>query len=374
MPRSALRLVSRCLARALFVSAAIATSGSAWAQSRRAPQGLSVFRPQHGAGYFPFARTQVPEQLEEDPQLGPGIRVNGAGELDPAGEDDLLELVVLRGLHDATLVLERSGPELLVWSTRDKQAGTALAFGGNLSAPLAFAGAAQLVLWVEWNGAPGLGALGLRALEPDLRLDRVVFHAFEGLVVALGGEGQVPGLPPDPNHGSYLVGQELYERGYDVLVRDEDEVDASGAGPVYTEVVNAIQHRAVHALAIFGYSHGGGSTHDLCERLDTFRASIGSFAIDFTSYVDGVQNDSDVDLDMELRKPPSSAYHVNHYQHGTFADFFLDGGPVPVSAPPPSGLDVETIFWGAGATHFVVDDFAQVRAFILLDLELRVSR
>jgi len=90
--------------------------------------------------------------------------------------------------------------------------------------------------------------------------------------------------------------------------------------------------------------------------------------------VDGVQNDSDTDLDQELRKPPSSAHHVNHFQHGTFADFFLDGGPVPSSFPAPSGLDVETIFWGVGATHFVVDDFAQVRGYVLNDLEARVAR
>ena len=30
----------------------------------------------------------------------------------------------------------------------------------------------------------------------------------------------------------------------------------------------------------------------------------------------------------------------------------LDGGPVPDSNPPPTGLDVETTPWGAGATHF----------------------
>lgn len=192
--------------------------------------------------------------------------------------------------------------------------------------------------------------------------------------MALGGEGQVPQVPADPNHGTFQVAIELYERGYDVLMRDEDEVAADGAGPVYTAIVNAIQHRSVGELAIFGYSHGGGSTFDLCERLNTFRATIGTFTIGLTSYVDGVQNDSDVDLDRELRKPPSSAYHANHYQRGSFSDFFLDGGPVPVSEPPPSGLDVETIFWGAGATHFVVDDFDQVRDFILLNLQPRVRR
>ncbi|NOT31978.1 MAG: hypothetical protein HOP15_16145, partial [Planctomycetes bacterium] len=224
------------------------------------------------------------------------------------------------------------------------------------------------------SAAPGLAALELRALAPDARFGRLVFHAFQGLVVALGGEGQTPSVPLDPNHGTFVVARELYERGWDVLMRDEDTVTADGSGPVYTEVVNAIQHRAVSELAVFGYSHGGGSTHDLCERLEAFRATIGTFAIDFTSYVDGVQNDSDIDLDQETRKPPASGYHANHYQVGSLADFFLDGGPVSASFPAPTGLNVETIFWGAGAHHFIVDDFGQVRDFILLNLEARVSR
>jgi len=342
---------------------------------RPAPQGLTAYRPQHGAGYAPFPRTAVPEALEEDPAFGPGIRVNGAGESDPAGEDDLVELEVGRVLRDTAFVLERSGPELSVWSTRTKQPGTELAFSANRTAPLVFAGATTLTLWVEWpSAAPGLATLELRALEPDARCDRLVFHAFRSLVVALGGEGQTPTVPVDPNHGTFVVAIELEQRGFDVLMRDEDEVTADGSGPVYTEVVNAIQHRQVSELAVFGYSHGGGSTHDLCERLDAFRATIGTFAIAFTSYIDGVQNDSDIDVDMELRKPPGSLWHANQYQVGTFADFFLDGGPVPSSFPAPSGLNVETVFWGVGATHFVVDDFAPARDFILQNLEPRVSR
>jgi hypothetical protein len=343
-------------------------------QSRPIPPGLTAFRPQDGAGYFPFARTRVPEALEEHPELGPGIRVNGAGELDPSGEDDLIELVVARPLADTTLVLERGGPELHVWGTRTRLAGTELAFTANQTAPLPLPVAGTLTLWVEWSGAPGLRALALRALEPDVVHDRLLFHAFTSRVIALGGEGQVPGVPVDPNHGTFLVATDLYEQGYDVLMRDEDQVDASGNGPVYTEVVNAIQHRGVTTLAIFGYSHGGGSTHDLSERLDAFRGSIGTFTIAFTSYVDGVENDSDTDLDRELRKPPSSGYHANHYQVGSLADFFLDGGPVTASFPAPTGLNVETIFWGVGATHFLVDDFDEVRGFMQLNLEPRVPR
>ena len=45
-------------------------------------------------------------------------------------------------------------------------------------------------------------------------------------------------------------------------------------------------------------------------------------------------NNSDFDTGQELRRPPSTAYHLNHYQHGQlFPDLFLDGGPVPDSCP-----------------------------------------
>jgi hypothetical protein len=162
-----------------------------------------------------------------------------------------------------------------------------------------------------------------------------------------------------------MVATSLYASGFDVHMFDEDHVAADGSGSVYDEVVNAVQNRNVQEIAIFGYSHGGGSTYDLADLLDVNRPSIGVFDIVFTSYVDSVSNDSDFDMAQELRRPPSSAYHLNHYQHGVFLeDLGLDGGPVPDSNPPPTGLDVETTAWGAGATHFEVDDFVQVRDLI----------
>jgi hypothetical protein len=182
--------------------------------------------------------------------------------------------------------------------------------------------------------------------------------------MALGGEDQVPSVPVDPNHGTFVVGIALYGRGYDVHMHDEDDVAADGSGAAFDEVVDAVSHRMVDQVAIFGYSHGGGSTYDLADRLDNDRPGIGVFEIRATSYVDGVENDSDFDVQQELRRPPSSGYHANQYQVGSLADFFLDGGPVPNSDPPASGLNVETTPWGAGATHFVVDDYPQVRSFI----------
>ena len=342
----------------------------------RDPSGLTAYRPQHGTGYFPFARTAVPEAFEEDPRLGPGIRVNRAEEVDFAAEDDLaaednlIELVVTRPSADAALVLERSDGRLSVWETREKRAQTALAFTGDRSMQLVFGQANQIRLWVEWTGsAPEFPSLSLRAIASDLVLDRIVFHAFTSLVVALGGAGQEPGWPVDMNHGTFRVATGLYEAGYDVLMRNEDEVGSRGAGDVYEEVVNAIQKRSVRELAIFGYSHGGGSTYDLCDRLNRKRADIGMFSIGFTSYVDGIQNFW-LNPFAERRRPPSTGFHANQYQ----LSLYLPGGPVPDSAPPPKGRRVDTAPWGRGADHHNIDDLEEVRNFIHTQLTAHVNR
>ena len=336
---------------------------------------LTAHRPQLGAGYVPLARRAVADVDEMHPQLGPGIRINGPGDSDPSGEDDLIELRVDAVPPNVPLVLHRGGTQLSVWTTRDKAPGSELAFGGSTTGPLPFGGAASTTVWVEWSaGTHGTSTLELRAPGGDVAVDRVRFHTFQSVVFALGGEGQVPIVPTDPNHGTFVVGEFLYERGYDVHTHDEDDVGPLGDGPVYDEVVTAVQDRAVSQVVSFGYSHGGGSTYDLVERIMDDQVSIGSFTVPFTSYVDGVGNASDIDTSQELRHPPGSALHVNHYQRGSFADFFLDGGPVPSSIPGTTGLDVETTPWGAGTTHYLVDDFAQVRDLIQAELEQSVNR
>ena len=338
----------------------------------RDPNGLTAYRPQYGAGYSLLARTAVPEAFEEDPRLGPGIRVNRADEVDFAGEDDLIEVVVTRGSADTAFVLERSHSSLAVWETREKRAQSALAFTGGRSMQVAFRQGNQTSLWVEWTGAaPEFPALSLRALQSDLVVDRIVFHAFTSLVVALGGEGQEPAWPVDVNHGTFRVATGLYEAGYDVLMADEDDVESSGDGEVYEEVVNAIQKRSVRELAIFGYSHGGGSTYDLCERLNDLRTDIGTFSIRFTSYVDGIRNGGDFDPRAERRRPPMSGFHANQYQR---RDWLLRGGPVARSVPPPSGRRVDTASWGREVDHISIDDLEEVRNFIHAQLTAHVNR
>ncbi|MCB9852247.1 MAG: hypothetical protein H6819_04060 [Phycisphaerales bacterium] len=331
---------------------------------------LTAYRPRHGAGYFPFSRTAVADADKTDPDRGPGIRLNAAGNVDPAGEDDLIELVATVNPPGALVALRRGDPAIRVWLTPDKQPETDIAFDGDVTDVLPIdSGLTTLTLYVEWaSAAHGLADLQLESSDGAVVFDVVTFHTFHSIVMALGGEGQSPSVPVDSNSGTFVVGIALYEQGYDVHMYDEDNVSSDGSGSVFNEVVDAVSHRGVDRVAIFGYSHGGGSTYDLADRLDAQRAGIGTFEIEFTSYADAVGNSSDIDISQETRRPPSTGLHANHYQHGTLFELFLDGGPVTNSIPPPTGLDVETTPWGANSTHYTIDDYVQVRSFIEANL------
>ncbi|GJM23956.1 MAG: hypothetical protein DHS20C16_03710 [Phycisphaerae bacterium] len=338
---------------------------------------LTAHRPQHGNGYAPFSKTFVPDNQESDPLLGPGIRINQPGDNDPQGEDDLIEMTLDVSPPGAALALRRSQGALHVWTTRTKSPGTEIVFTNDKTAALPIGPTdSSLTLWVEW-AAVSFGNETLTVEPPSTLVvkDEIVFHAFESILLALGGEDQPTSVPVDPNHGSFVVGIAMYQAGFDVHMFDEDVVSPNGSGAAYDAVADAIVNRQVDEVAIFGYSHGGGSTYDLADRLDVNRAGLGMFSIVYTSYVDSVENDSDIDTSMELRRPPSTGFHLNHYQHGTlFEDFFLDGGPVPNSNPPPTGLDVETTPWGASSTHFEVDDFVEVRSLMESTIESSVTR
>ena len=122
---------------------------------------------------------------------------------------------------------------------------------------------------------------------------------------------------------------------------------------------------------VFGYSHGGGSTYDLVERLDTNRLVLGTFTIPFTSYVDGIANDSDIDVGTETELPPSTMYHANYYENPGCGLFQLCGGPIPGA---DFDLDVNTTPWGALLDHFSVDDAPEVTTGLREQLMQEVPR
>jgi hypothetical protein len=226
-------------------------------------------------------------------------------------------------------------------------------------------------VWVEnvGGGPADLEFVGLETSGRTISSDKVFFYPFTSIVIALGGESQVPTDPADGNHGIFRLAIELYNQGYDVHMYDEDAVDCYGAGAAYDEVNAAVQGRNVGQVAIYGYSHGGGSTCLLAERLDNHRSEIGSFTIPFTAYIDGVSDRYATGWDgrQEHMRPPGSLYHLNYYQVGVrnpFSQFFddgLDGGPVnPIDPGWEQNMDDPVQRF----THRTIDDDPDILAAI----------
>lgn len=329
---------------------------------------MTAYRPQTNFYGMPFQRTAVPASEMISP--GIGVRVNGDdddGNGIPdrehpavAGENDLIEMVLAVDppcANGVDYVLSRTSPGLQVWADAGKQVSLLVGADETL---LTFADTTMTV-WVE-SVSTGSGNLELSARATGgglLATDLAHFYSFTSIVVALGGEGQVPADPPlEPlNHGTFQIALQLYNLGYDVHMYDEDVVAPDGAGQAFDEVVGAIQEREVSSVAIFGYSHGGGSTNDLADRLDSNRAIIGTFAISYTAYTDGIDNKSNIDLASETALPPSTLFHANYYEHPGCGFFQLCGEPI---AGADINLNVTSTPWGATLTHFQVDDAPEV--------------
>jgi len=323
--------------------------------------GMTAYRPTtEGPAYgIPFDKHEVPEDLEETP--GAGIRVNGDTE-SGTNENDLIEVELNAEPYPTpsglTYVLKRQNSNIKVWDSQTM--GTAILDSGT-EATITFSAATKTV-WVE-NPSGGSADLEFiaRSGTTDVCKDKVHFYPFTSIVIALGGETQNPSDPADPNNGIYQLAIDLYNQGYDVHMYDEDAVDYGGAGATYNEVVNAVQHRGVSQVAVYGYSHGGGSTFLLVNLLNNNRGAIGTFTIPFTAYIDAVEDEFMGDMNQEHRRPPSSAFHVNYYQEGVanplspWFDYGLDGGPIGDPAPgDPAGVNVDA--GGQTIRHGEIDE------------------
>ncbi len=329
--------------------------------------GLTVFRPTtEGPAYgAPFARRPIPDAEEYSP--GAGIRINGDAD-SAAQENDLIEIEVQVSPFPTPpgveYVLRRSTDSLQVWDSPSM--GTPILTSGS-EAPVAPTGPSTSV-WVESVGAvPADIAFVARDIPAgtDVASDSAHIYPFRGIVIALGGETQDPTDPADSNHGIFQLAIELYSQGYDVHMLNEDVVTNDGSGAAYDEVVSAIQNRGAMDVAIFGYSHGGGSTHDLAERLDLNRGVIGTFDLAFTAYIDAVENDTATDLDQETRRPPASLFHVNFFQEG-----LLGGAPTV----PPADYEVNVDEFVETHTHGTIDDDPLVLGAIRVRLMTRTSK
>lgn len=354
---------------------------SAYAQVKMSPDGdhsdvlkvdMTARRPCTEGPEFGnlFKECVVPENKEVNP--GAGIRVNGDTE-SAADENDLIKVELkvepFPVPSGVTFILKCNNTKINVWDSRTMN--NAL-LESETEAAITFS-AANKTVWVEDpSGGDADLELVARSGGTDICSDKVHFYPFTSIVIALGGETQNPSDPASTDHGMFQLATNLYQEGYDVHMYDEDDVDYSGAGAVYNEVVNAVQHRDVKKVAIYGYSHGGGSTYVLSSVLSNNYTAIGSqFTIPYTAYVDAVQDDGIWDPKREQRRPMGSVFHANYYQEGHIADFDygLDGGPLIPSMQPDAGYEENVDQPDPTETHGSIDD----EPTILHDIFMRIT-
>jgi hypothetical protein len=343
--------------------------------------GLTAYRPQSEAYGAPLQRRVVLEADEEIP--GAGIRINGDddnGDLIPdrdnasvTGENDLIEVALSASSDPAPAgyeyVLRRSNSSIKVWTSATKGTAVLDANDESILDPAMALGS----LWVE-NPVGGSALLTFEAREISggavISSDVIQFFVFTSLVIGLHGEFQFPTDPVfGPNEGVSILAVRLHEQGYDSHMYVENLVEADGSGDVYDEIVSAVQNRGVTSIGLYGFSHGGGSIFDLSERLNANKASIGAFDIAFTGYIDGIENDSDLDLDPEVRLPIGSGYHVNYYQ--SFGIIPPWGSTVPGA---DVNVNVSATFWGFLLVHISITTSGMVQDGIYDPLVLLVPR
>jgi len=329
---------------------------------------ITVYRPLHGANgsYAPFAKTAVARADRKDEVRGPGIRINSddddgdgfADYLIPGptnNERDLIEVLLQRDSVTDAFKLRRNTAAIKVWTTSNKVGEITFPNANNSETNnLPFpAGVKSLTLWVEWaNPNHGTADLTIFHAATLKHWDTVTFHTFHSILIFLGGRGQVPTDPPNPSHGAFIVSVEMYKRGYDAWMYNQNSVRVLpfpiGTGAPYNEVdvaTRAVLGRSVQNVGVYGYSWGGGATFDMVNALRT-RLAIN---VAFSGYCDAIERATGFS---ETRLPPGTAFHFNYYET---RDWPLHGAATAGLAVPPN-VQVDATGWFPRVKHHNIDD------------------
>lgn len=331
--------------------------------------GMTAYRPttELQAYGHPFAKHEVPDNQEENP--GAGIRVNGDTEL-PANENDLIEVELKAEPYPTssgfTYVLKRSNSNIKVWDSQTM--GTAILDSGT-EATITFSAATKTV-WIE---NPNGGAADLEVIArlgaTGICSDKIHFYPFSNVVVLFEGEFGVPSDPP--GSGISTLALSAYTNGYDVHVYDEPDIGETPntENAAFAEIDSAVEDRGVTAVAVIGYSHGGGSTYRISERMD---ADATAFNLVFTAYIDAITQPL-LNITAEERRPVGSAFHVNYFQVAQWNDspMFLDGAP---STPAGAGFEDNVDHPTVTESHTSIDDAQVVQDGIRTRLFQQVNR
>lgn len=228
--------------------------------------------------------------------------------------------------NNHTYFLTRTSPDIQVFSTSN---GGGPLFSDNkaLRASVPFNTGRKDSLYVAWvpTGGDNAKKEAFLTFEVDDQTNntmetvgKVRYFPFSSEVVLIAGHtessesaGDYQGLPltlpaidyAQKDSGAHKLGELLYQQGYDVAMFSEDPGNTAkhvdtfwekecGKGLDQAEkAITAAASRNVHSFMLFGYSHGGGTLHDLSHWMATQADKhLLNYILPLTVYVDAIQN------------------------------------------------------------------------------------
>jgi hypothetical protein len=312
------------------------------------PVQLNAYRPQMAPNSVDISSTDPTQNIIPQSEVsgtGVHIRVNGDNE-----NTNLVEvtyscppLVTMTHLSAAVQV---SSTNLQVWTTSTK--GSAI-IGSNNQGNLTLDGSGNATIWVEAT-ASGTNVLNFLIVSGTTTIgtsSSLNFVNYDSYIDSYSGETAYGGTAKTQQ--IFNTAQKLYLEGYNIGYYDAHTINATTGSPAYDELKNQIKTGFVTKTALFGYSHGAGATYSACTYLSRDAATLGTFTIYFTGYVDAIEYSGVTDRTAETHAPLGSHYAWNYYEDKAW---FIHGAPVPGTIPPPNGLDVNSTSWGANLVHF----------------------
>jgi hypothetical protein len=302
---------------------------------------------------------------------GVHIRVNGDSE-----NTNLVKVTfsspALKTMTGLTAGVQTSSANLVVWSSSNK--GTCITSNNN-QGTLTLDGSGNATIWVEATAAGGNDLTfpimsGNTTIGVSGSLHFVNYDSFTETFT-----GETFGTQDPKTNGMFPIAQKLYLEGYNIALYDVYFISDTTGDPAYTELGNEIKLGSVKSIAFAGHSHGAGELYNICTYLNRDRASLGTFNITFTGYIDAIEHSGPSNGTYnplaETQYPPGSAYLVNYYQTN---DIALEGEPVPGAGV---NLDVTNTSWGSGLVHAGANGIASspvVQGYIESEIETDVPK
>lgn len=189
---------------------------------------------------------------------------------------------------------------------------------------------------------------------------------------------------PYLEHPTYDIAVDYYNRGYDVHYYDvcNHSGTSNFSGPALFEVINAVSNRQVEEVAIYGWSHGGGATALLANRLELGKGQgivPNTFDISATAYIDAVEYDGlqTLNAQSETRRPLQNLGIIKPLANWYHTTSGLPPTQVPFHGDSVPGSDInvdmtEDAEMRSGMDHVDIAEIVFEQQFVINFFELKM--